>query len=61
MQVAPGLVLVQVHNKRERSWPVRPPCVEKTRRLGSRDPVANGVKCGPHSDKNGKMKSWTIS
>jgi hypothetical protein len=26
---------------------VRPPGVEKTSRLGSRDPVASGVKCGP--------------
>jgi hypothetical protein len=35
--------------------------VEKTSRLGSRDPVASEVKCGPHGGKNGKMKSWTIS
>jgi hypothetical protein len=54
-------VLVQVKNKRERSFPVRPPGVEKTRRLGSRDPVASEVKCGPHGGKNGKMKSWTVS
>jgi hypothetical protein len=32
-------VLVQVKNKRERSLLVRPPGVEKTSRLGSRDPV----------------------
>jgi hypothetical protein len=38
---------------RERSLPVRPPGVEKTSRLRSRDPVASGVKCGPH----GGMKS----
>jgi hypothetical protein len=31
--------------------------VEKTSRLGSRDPVASGVKCGPHGGKNSKMKS----
>jgi hypothetical protein len=31
--------------------------VDKTSRLGSRDPVASGVKCEPHSGKNGKMKS----
>jgi hypothetical protein len=37
------------------------PGVEKTSRLGSRDPVASGVKCGPHGGKNSKMKSWTIS
>jgi hypothetical protein len=49
-------VLVQVKNKRERSLLVRPPGVEKTSRLGSRDPVASGVKCGPHGGKNDKMK-----
>jgi hypothetical protein len=40
---------------------VRPPGVEKTSRLGSRDPVASGVKCGPHGGKNGNMKSRTAS
>jgi hypothetical protein len=50
-------VLVQVKNKREMSLPVRPPGVEKTSRLRSRDPVASGVKCGPHGGKNSKMKS----
>jgi hypothetical protein len=35
--------------------------VEKTSRIRSRDPVAIGVKCGPHRGKNGKMKSWTVS
>jgi hypothetical protein len=35
--------------------------VEKTSRLGSRDPVASGVKCGPHGGRNGEMKSWTVS
>jgi hypothetical protein len=35
------MVLVQVNNKRERSPPVRPPGVEKTSRLRSRDPVAS--------------------
>jgi hypothetical protein len=35
--------------------------VEKTSRLGSRDPVASGVRCGPHGGKSAKMKSWTIS
>jgi hypothetical protein len=54
-------VLVQVKNKRERSLLARPPGVEKNSRLGSRDPVASGVKCGPHGGKNSKMKSWTIS
>jgi hypothetical protein len=50
-------VLVQVKNKHESSLPVRPPSVEKTSRLGSRDPVASGVKCGPHGGKNDKMKT----
>jgi hypothetical protein len=31
--------------------------VEKTSRLRSRDPVASGVKCGPHGSNNNKMKS----
>jgi hypothetical protein len=55
------LVLVQVKNKRERSLLVRPPGVEKTSRLHSRDPVANRVTCGPQGGKNNKMKSWMIS
>jgi hypothetical protein len=54
-------VLVQVKNKRERSLPVRPPGVEKTSRLSSRDSVADGVKCGPHGGKNSDTKSWTVS
>jgi hypothetical protein len=52
---------VQVKNKRERSLPVRPPGVEKTSRLRSRDPVASGVKCGLHGGKNSKMRSRTVS
>jgi hypothetical protein len=35
--------------------------VEKTSRLRSRDPVANGVKCGPHGGMNSKIKSGTVS
>jgi hypothetical protein len=50
-----------VKNKRERSLPVRPPGVEKTSRLRSRDPVASGVKCGLHGGMNSKMKSWMVS
>jgi hypothetical protein len=61
VQVAAWLVLVQVKNKRERSSLVRPPGVEKTSRLRSRDPVASGVKCGPHGGMSSKMKSWTVS
>jgi hypothetical protein len=52
-------VLVQVKNKRERSLPVRPPGVEKTSRLRSRDSAASRVKCGPHGGMNNQMKSWT--
>jgi hypothetical protein len=48
-----------VKNKSERSSPVRPPGVEKTSRLHSRDPVASWVKCGPHGGMDNKMKSWT--
>jgi hypothetical protein len=40
---------------------MRPPSVEKTSSLGLREPVASGVKCGPHGGKNGKMKSRTVS
>jgi hypothetical protein len=29
--------------------------------LGSRDPVASGVKCGPHGGKNYRTKSWIVS
>jgi hypothetical protein len=50
-----------VKNKHERSAPVRPPDVEKTSRLGSRDPVSSGVECGPHGGKNSGTKSWTVS
>jgi hypothetical protein len=59
--VAAWQVLVQVKNKHERSLPVRPLGVEKTSRLRSRDPVASGVKCGPHGGMNSKMQSWTVS
>jgi hypothetical protein len=31
--------------------------VENTSRLRSRDPMASGVKCGPHGGTNSKMKS----
>jgi hypothetical protein len=48
-------------NKCEKSSPVRPTGVEKTSRLGSRDPVASGVKCGPHGGKNSGIKSWKVS
>jgi hypothetical protein len=50
-----------VKNKHERSSPVRPLGVEKISRLGLRDPVSSGVKCGPHGGKYSGTKSWTIS
>jgi hypothetical protein len=50
-----------VKNKRERSLSVRPPAVEKTSKLRSRDPVASRVKCGPHGGMSSKIKSWTVS
>jgi hypothetical protein len=52
---------VQVKNKRERSLPVRPLGVEKTSRLGSRNPVTSGVKCEPHGGKKSGTKSWMVS
>jgi hypothetical protein len=61
VQVAARLVLVQVSNKCERSLPVTPLGVEKISRLCWRDPLASGVKCGPHGSKNDKMKSRTVS
>jgi hypothetical protein len=60
VQVEAWLALVQVKNKCEMSLPMGPPGVDKTIRLRLRDPVARGVKCGPHGGKNGKMKSWTV-
>jgi hypothetical protein len=35
--------------------------VEKTSRLGSRDSVSSGVKCGPHGGKNNGTKPHTVS
>jgi hypothetical protein len=37
----------------------RPPRSGETSRPDSRDPVASGVKCGPHGGKKSKTKSWT--
>jgi hypothetical protein len=36
---------------------VGPPRSGETSRLGSRDPVDSGVKCGPCGGKKSKMKS----
>jgi hypothetical protein len=35
--------------------------MEKTNRLGSSDPVASGIKCGPHGGNNNKTESWMVS
>jgi hypothetical protein len=36
-----------------------PPRIGETSRPDSRDPVASGVKCGPHGGKKSKMMSST--
>jgi hypothetical protein len=41
-------------------YAIGPLGVEQTNRLGLMDPVASGIKCGPHSCKNSKTKSWTV-
>jgi hypothetical protein len=61
VQVAASFALVQVKSEHERSMPCRASEEWKTSRLGSRDPVASGVKYGPHGGRNVKMKSRTIS
>jgi hypothetical protein len=51
-----GLIcVVQVKNKCERSMHVWPSRSGETSRLGSRYPVADGIKCGPHGAKKSKM------
>jgi hypothetical protein len=37
-----------------------PPGDGETIRLGSRDPVDGGTRCGPHGGETSKTKSWTI-
>jgi hypothetical protein len=32
----------------------------ETSRLGLRDPVDSGTRCGPHGGGTSKTKSWTI-
>jgi hypothetical protein len=43
--------------QRRKVYASGPPGVERTSRLGSRDPVASETKCGPHGGKNSKTKS----
>jgi hypothetical protein len=37
-----------------------PPGDGETSRLGLRDPVDSGTRCGPHGGETSKTKSWTI-
>jgi hypothetical protein len=59
VQVAALFALVQVKSRCESLCPAGPPRSGETTRLDSRDPVASGVKCGPHGGKKSKTKSWT--
>jgi hypothetical protein len=59
-----GCGLVRVVAGEERARKVfsleGPPRDGETSRLGSRDPVENGTRCGPHGGKTSKTKSWMI-
>jgi hypothetical protein len=59
-----GCGLVRVVAGEERARKVfsleGPPGDGETSRLGSRDPVDGGTRCGPHGGKTSKTKSWTI-
>jgi hypothetical protein len=57
LQVAAWFALVQVKSGREGLCLAGPSRSGETSRLGSRDPVASGVKCGPHGGKKSRMKS----
>jgi hypothetical protein len=37
-----------------------PPGEGETSRVGSRDPVDGGTRCGPHGGETSKTRSWTI-
>jgi hypothetical protein len=59
-----GCGLVRVVAGEERARKVfsleGPPGDGETSRLGSRDPVDGGTRCGPHGGETSKTKSWTI-
>jgi hypothetical protein len=59
-----GCGLVRVVAGEERARKVfsleEPPGDGETSRLGSRDPVDGGTRCGPHAGEMSKTKSWTI-
>jgi hypothetical protein len=60
--VGSGLVRIVAGEERARkvfSLEV-PPGDGETSRLGSRDPVDSGTRCGPHGGEMSKTKSWTI-
>jgi hypothetical protein len=62
--VGVGCVLVRVVAGEEPARKVfnleGPPGDGETSRLGSRDPVDGGTRCGPHGGETSKTKSWTI-
>jgi hypothetical protein len=59
-----GCGLVRVVAGEERARKVfsleGPPGDGETSRLGSRDPVDDRTRCGPHGGETSKTKSWTI-
>jgi hypothetical protein len=59
-----GCGLVRVVAEEERARKVfsleGPPGDGETSRIGSRDPVDGGTRCGPHGGETSKTKSWTI-
>jgi hypothetical protein len=59
-----GCGLVRVVAGEERARKVfsleGPPGDVETSRLGSRDPVDGGTRCGTHGGETSKTKSWTI-
>jgi hypothetical protein len=59
-----GCGLVRVVAGEERARKVfsleGPPGDGETSRLGSRDPVDDGTRCGPHGGETRKTKLWTI-
>jgi hypothetical protein len=59
-----GCGLVRVVAGEERARKVfsleGPPGDGETSRLGSRDPVDDGTRCGPHGGETSKTKSWMI-
>jgi hypothetical protein len=59
-----GCGLVRIVADEERARKVfsleGPPGDGETSRLGSRDPVDDGTRCGPHGGETSKTKSWTI-